>query len=341
MGENIMQWQTIGNYVRAITPNRDNTLPEPEPEPDESALPDMEMRPVRKRFLIVHNAIAGMRRRWLLRHVCHELKVLGAELTLVSADSCEVDRQLAEEAVASGKYDAVIAAGGDSTVRGVTSGLRGSHVPLGIIPIGTGNVLAEEIRIRSGPKKLARNLMYGPAVSVLGGEANGTFFVAMAGAGFDAHVLARLNVKWKRRLGKLAYTIPVLKELTYKPALFSVEVDGEAHQCNWLIVTKVSRYGGPFHLVAGQKLWHDGFHAVLINTRNRRALAGIIFALARGKIESHPNVTVLPCRRVFVPRQPGVPTQLDGEIFETISMDIQPSSTPVDIIFPLPSERTD
>lgn len=331
-----MQWQTIGNYAKNISSKRLRKLSN---ATNECRMPDLEARPIRKRFLIIHNAIAGMRRRGLLHDVCYELKALGAELTLVSADSLEADRQLAEEAVSSGKYDAVIAAGGDSTVRGVTSGLRGSHIPLGIIAIGTGNVLAEEIRIRSNPQRLARNLMYGPAVSVSGGEANGTFFLVMAGAGFDAHVLARLNVKWKRRLGKLAYTMPLLRELAHKPTFFSVEIDGETHKCNWLIVTKVSRYGGPFRLVPGQKLWHDGFHAVLINARSRMALVKIIFALARGQIAVHPNVTVLPCQRVVVPRQPGVPTQLDGETFGNVAMDIQPSSSTVDIIFPLPSER--
>ena len=171
-----------------------------------------------------------MRRRWLLNRACQELEANGAELTLVSADSCEADRRLAADAVASGAYDAVIAAGGDSTVRGVGSGLSGSRLALGVIPIGTGNVLAEEIRFRCGPKTLARNLMHGPAVPVTVGMANGAFFFAMAGAGFDARVLARLDVKWKRRLGKFAYTLPIIAELTRKPELFTAEIDGESHE---------------------------------------------------------------------------------------------------------------
>jgi diacylglycerol kinase family enzyme len=220
-------------------------------------------------------------------------------------------------------------------VRGVTSGLQGSHLPLGIIPIGTGNVLAEEIRFRCSPKKLARNLVYGPAVQVSGGEANGTFFLTMAGAGFDAHVLSHLNMKWKRLLGKIAYTFPVLKELRQKQSSFTVEVDSKTYQCNWLIVTKVSRYGGPFHLVEQQKLWNDGFHAVLVHNKSRMSLAWILLMLGLGRLETHPDVTILPCHRVFVPSQPGIPTQLDGENFGSMPLEILPSDKPVNIIFPL------
>lgn len=293
----------------------------------------------RRRFLIVHNVVAGMRRRWLLEQVCHELQANGADLTLVAADSCEADQRIAAEAIASGVYDAVIAAGGDSTVRGVGAGLCGSSLALGIVPIGTGNVLAEEIRFRSGPKRLARNLMYGPAVSVSGGKANGNLFFAMAGAGFDARVLARLDVKWKRRLGKLAYTLPLLLELTHRPGTFKAEIDGEIHDCSWLIVAKASRYGGPFKLTSRQNLAHDGFHAVVINAKNRVTLAGVIMAIALGKVEAHPNVKVIPCRRVYIPHQPGVPTQLDGEAGGATPLEILPAEQPLDIILPLQSWR--
>lgn len=47
--------------------------------------------PKRRRFLIVHNATAGMSRRWLLEQVCHELEANGADLTIVAADSSEDD----------------------------------------------------------------------------------------------------------------------------------------------------------------------------------------------------------------------------------------------------------
>jgi len=288
----------------------------------------------RTRLLIIHNVIAGMRRRWLLRHVCRELEASGAELTIVAADSSEADRALAEKAVASGACHAVVAAGGDSTVRGVGAGLLGSELPLGIIPIGTGNVLAHEIRFRGRPRTVAHNIMHGPSAPLFGGRANGAAFFAMAGVGFDARVLARLDVGWKRRLGKLAYALPLIRELLRKPELFEAEIDGEIHRCSWLIVAKAARYAGPFLLTRRRDIHADGFHAVIVGSSSRASLLGVVLAIGCGRAEAHPQVKVLPCRRVRIPRQPGVSTQLDGEVFGPTPIEIEPSEQPLQIIVP-------
>ena len=317
-----MQWRIRGNALGAL--ERSGT--------GRPSVPDI--RAARRRLLIIHNTIAGMRRRWLLRHVCRELQAAGTELTLVSADSLEMDSRLAQDAVASGAYDAVVAAGGDSTVRGVGTGLCGSCVPLGIIPIGTGNVLAEEIRFRGRPQTVARHLLYGPSVPVYGGRANGAYFFAMAGAGFDARVLARLDTRWKRRLGKLAYAWPMIVELARTPAVFEAVIDGENHSCSWLVIAKVSRYAGPFRLTRRQTIETTGFHAVIIDARSRASLLGVVVAIALGRAEFHRDVRIIPCRRVLIPRQPGVPLQLDGEPFGETPLEVEPAALPVHIIFP-------
>ena len=288
----------------------------------------------RRRIFIIHNAIAGMRRRWLLRNVCRELEAAGVELSVVAADSLEMDIRLARDAAASGDYDAVVAAGGDSTVRGAGIGLVGSGVPLGIIPIGTGNVLAEEIRFRGRPRTVASRLVHGPAVPIHAGRANSSCFFAMAGAGFDARVLARLDTRWKRRLGKLAYVWPVLRELARTPVVFNAVIDGEHHRCNWLIIAKAARYGGPFLLTRRQSLEKAGFHAVIINARTRFALMGVIMAIALGRAERHRDVRIIPCQRATIPRQPGIPIQLDGEMSGEAPLEIESTALPVHLIYP-------
>jgi len=273
-----------------------------------------------------------MRRRWLLGQVCRELERAGAELSVVPADSFEADRTLAQKAVQSGAWHAIVAAGGDSTVRGVGAGLLGGSVPLGIIPIGTGNVLAHEIGFCSGPRSIARNLMYGPSTPVQGGEANGACFFAMAGAGFDARVLARLDLGWKRRVGKLAYAWPLLGELARRPDGIEVEIDGQTYRCCWLIVAKASRYGGPFRLTRQRTVHDEGFHAVIIRARSRTALVGVVLALPTGCLEAHPLVTVVRCRHVAIRPQPALLVQLDGEVVATAPVEIVPAEQPLQLI---------
>ena len=66
-------------------------------------------------------------------------------LTRTIAADVAAARRAARKAAESGSYDAIVAAGGDGTIRHVAAALIGTEMPLGIIPVGTGNVLAHEI----------------------------------------------------------------------------------------------------------------------------------------------------------------------------------------------------
>jgi len=268
---------------------------------------------MRRRLLIVHNAFAGTRSRHYLRAVCGTLEAAGAEVSVEHADTLAADADIARAAVAAGHFDAVVAAGGDSTIRGVASGLLGSDVPLGIIPIGTGNVLAREIGVRCRAKVLAQTLLHGPGVPIRCGLADGTPFLAMAGVGFDADVLLRLSMPWKRTVGRLAYAWPILRALAHKPRPFEVLVDERTFPATWLIVTRAARYGGSFVIAKDQSLTGDGFHAVIANAATRRALAGLLIAIARGRLEGRPDVTVLSCSRLGIRASGTIAAQIDGE----------------------------
>jgi len=288
--------------------------------------------PPRKRFLIIHNPIAGMRRRWMLHEVCRKLTSRGAELQIVLADSLDHGQRLARQAASESRFDAVLAAGGDSTARGVAAGLRGTDMPMGIIPVGTGNVLAHEIGLRRGPDQLSAYLMQGPIIPVCPGLANGEPFILMASAGFDARVLGRLNTSWKRRLGKLAYVWPVIAEVAARHPGFEVTVDGERRECNWLVVTKVKHYGGPFRIAPDQHIQSEGFHAVLIHARPGLELTKAMTAIAMGRSESHSGVEIRPCRHVSVAAKEPVATQLDGEAFAFAPLEIEMGTEPVNLI---------
>ena len=72
-------------------------------------------------------------------------------------------------------------------------------MPLGIIPVGTGNVLAHEIGLARTADAIARMLLEGPVAKVACAQANGEPFLLMVGAGFDARVVAALDQRLKSR----------------------------------------------------------------------------------------------------------------------------------------------
>ncbi len=100
----------------------------------------------------------------------------------------------------------VVAAGGDGTIAEVASGLIGSDVKLGIIPLGTANVLARELSIPFAPQAIAAALAFGrtrpiwPGLVV--GPGSSRVFVQMVGVGFDAHVVHHLSPRLKRACGR-------------------------------------------------------------------------------------------------------------------------------------------
>lgn len=133
---------------------------------------------------------------------------------------------------AAGSADLVVAVGGDGTVRSCAEGLAGTYVPLGIVPVGTGNLLARTLGIPVHAKAALAVALDRPGA---GGSADrridlavadGTPFTAMAGLGLDAAVVAA--TRFKHRLGWLAYAMYGAVHLARPPARFTIRMDGRA-----------------------------------------------------------------------------------------------------------------
>jgi YegS/Rv2252/BmrU family lipid kinase len=128
------------------------------------------------------------------------------------------------------EFDLVIAGGGDGTVSRVSSGLRGTSIPLAIIPMGTGNMVARELGIPVDIDK---------AVALITGEYRKKkidamkigkhLYVLNAGIGINAQVVARTNKKNKRLLGRLAYVTNIMQILRFRPRSVDIKLDGKEH----------------------------------------------------------------------------------------------------------------
>src|SRR6185312_17369493 len=148
---------------------------------------------MRRRFALVFNSKAGLAIPRLLDGVLTHMRVGGADVFQLPARSAAEAAERVSEAGRQGICDAVIAAGGDGTFRAVATGAAGSDLPVGLIPLGTGNVLCHEMGLRRRARSVADMLLEGPEIDVRGGLVNGEPFFLMAGAGFDARIVARLN----------------------------------------------------------------------------------------------------------------------------------------------------
>ena len=163
---------------------------------------------MRRRYHLIANPKAGRGRQSLVADVATRL-IAGGSVVTYSTGATEAACLSEARAVAENKAaDVIVAAGGDGTVRLAAKAVAGTGIALGVIPLGTGNVLAHEAGLPRDAEGLARLLLTGVPRRINTATANGELFLLMAGAGFDGRIIASLDHGLKNRVGKLAFLPP-------------------------------------------------------------------------------------------------------------------------------------
>ncbi|MDX6420419.1 MAG: hypothetical protein QOG28_5039 [Trebonia sp.] len=134
-------------------------------------------------------------------------------------------RGQAKSAVSAGA-GLVLACGGDGTVTACAEGVAGTGVPLAVVPLGTGNLLARNMGLPTGLDEALAVAVGGVQQPVDAGRVNGTLFVVMAGLGLDARMLSGTSDSLKKRLGWLAYAMSAVRHLGDRPMRVTVSADG-------------------------------------------------------------------------------------------------------------------
>jgi diacylglycerol kinase family enzyme len=293
---------------------------------------------MRRRFFLVTNPTAGACATSLVADVVALLEREGAAVMRAAAGNLAAIRAAARNAADSGSCDAIIAAGGDGTVRQVAAALIGCSTPLGVVPAGTANVLAHEIGLAAHPAAIARMLLGGPQLRVPCARANGEPFLLMAGAGFDARVLLSLDQRWKSRLGKPAFAGPVFGTLLRPLDRLHIVLDGCAHSACWAVVSNARHYAGRFVLAPCAGIERRGLVAVLFKARTRASLTAQLVRLATGGLAKHAarsaDVALIPCQRVSITSRQPVPIQLDGDTFGTTPLAVDAGAAEIALIVP-------
>lgn len=293
---------------------------------------------MRQRFALVHNRASGTANVPLLDSVLALMARRGAHVQTVAATSAADATARVSQLAHARDVDAVIAAGGDGTIRAVAAGAADGNLPVGIIPLGTGNVMAREIGLSQRAADIAAVLLDGPVFTARGGYVNGAPFFLMAGAGFDGRIIAALNQSTKRVFGRLAYAGPVCKALKAEPDCFDVDIDGDSVQASWVIVSNASRYGGSFRLTGDTQLGADQLVAVVVTGASRAHLIGASLALATGRLATaarRPSyVHVTTCSNVRIGKQKPVAMEIDGDGCGVMSAEISSGGPPLQLIAP-------
>jgi YegS/Rv2252/BmrU family lipid kinase len=282
-----------------------------------------------RRLHVIFNPTAGWRRRRRLARVLACLGEGGASFSLYETRA-PGDAEAHARTLDPATCDAVVAAGGDGTINEVLNGLGPAAPPLGIVPLGTANVLATELGLPRDPPGIARYLAGGRPVPAYLGSANGRRFAMMAGIGYDARVVEALDLRLKRLAGKGAYVASALAALArHRPVRYEVELDGAMHEAAAMLIAKAHYYGGRFVIASRARLDEPIFQVALFGGAARFDLLRYAAAIGANRVERLADVRFVAAREVRVAGGDGERVQLDGDLGPTLPLRVNIVPNPV------------
>ena len=276
-----------------------------------------------RKALFVVNPISGGARHGLARAAC--LEALGA--AGVEVEVLELPGP-GETARAIGEYqgvdfEALLAGGGDGTVREVAEVASRLELPLGIIPLGTSNSVARELGLPLDPVKAARVAAAGKVRVVDMAQAGPARFLLCAGVGFDAEVIRRVHAGRRGGISVLSYVPRALSAFfSYPFPGVDVVVDGVPAPpgATQVVIANARVWGGWFHLAREARI-DDGLLDVVLFYGGRFSLTRQVIRaffkrpmLPRRGRDSGPGAIEMQGHEVFIPGSPAAPFQIDGDM---------------------------
>lgn len=248
------------------------------------------------------------------------LERAGYRATLVATTGPQTAGKIAHHLAEHDGVDTIFVAGGDGTVNEVMNGLVHSDTALGVLPAGTANVLANELKIGAWKEALASvprlqsvRIPVGRVVTANGVD---RYFLMMAGVGFDARMVYSVKPEFKRSLGKLAYWLAGFSQLGKTLEQFSVTIDGATHLASFCLATKVRNYGGDIEIATSVHLSDRNLEVILFEGRFTAEYLVHLLRIVSGRLQTANGIRVLRARHIELHPSSDDPVhlQVDGEL---------------------------
>jgi len=281
------------------------------------------------RTLLVVNPASGQGKAAQEKRKLLDLAAMMPQVRTETTSDPEAISSLAAQAAAE-HYDLIVAAGGDGTINAVVNGVGDSRIPLGIIPLGTGNVLAHHLGIPVKNVEDAVRVLYGAKVASIDvARANGRRFTLMAGFGFDAAVVGAVSPKVKDVLGTMAYAPAVLgRLLKYAPTNFRLTLDDESTlqvKAYAVIVANCGTYAYNFRIAPDARI-DDGLLDVLVFEAEKGSTLHLIGQALDTLFQQRllgTELIYLKAAKLTVESDPHAMVQIDGDLCGTTPMDVE------------------
>jgi YegS/Rv2252/BmrU family lipid kinase len=305
-----------------------------------------------KNAVLIYNPVAGgkpARREERMRQVVTTLEAVGIAARLTPTSAPGTARALARTAAEEG-VSLILACGGDGTVNEVINGMTPSGATLGILPGGTANIFARELRMPLDPLHAARafsrwtprRIALGRATWVDDAKnpqaAASRYFLSLAGVGLDAYVVHKLSRSVAGSLGVVAYGWEALRQVFRYPfpAIACQTEDGEL-RATFVVVQRTERFAGWLHLAPGASVFKDRFTLCAFTSPRRWRYFRYAFAIATRRHSRLRDVEMVEtCKVKCSAADSTTPVyfELDGELAGTAPVTFELVPDAISVLVP-------
>ena len=216
----------------------------------------------------------------------------------------------------------VMAVGGDGTIRAVCEELAGTGIPVGIVPAGTGNLLARNLEIPLYLRAAVDQALNGQdraidMVEVSGDNTDDAVFLVMAGMGFDAAIMEGVNEDFKAKVGWLAYVWSALKSLLFPAITVEVSVDGgefTRHKARTVVIGNVGYLQAGMPLLPDASIDDGRIDLVLLYPRRFLSWLPLAARVLTKNKRTDETITRMSGESIVVRTGSDAPRQIDGDL---------------------------
>jgi len=224
------------------------------------------------------------------------------------------------------KPDLIVSAGGDGTHHHVINGLFRSDIPLGLLPLGTGNDFAKGVGMPMDVQSAAAALLKGQVREIDVAQAGAAIYGCIAGVGFDSTVTHYANEHARWLSGSLAYTWSLLRCMReYRPQSLEIIADGESFSGDvvFAVVGNNASYGGGIRLAPRAKLDDGLLDICIIPYMSRLELLRWVPRAYRGEHLHHPRIKYFQARKITLRSAARMELFGDGEFLQELPATIE------------------
>ncbi|NNM47405.1 diacylglycerol kinase family protein [Knoellia koreensis] len=240
--------------------------------------------------------------------------------------------------------DLVCPLGGDGTVRSVAAALVGTDTPLGLLPGGTGNLLARNLDLPFADLDDAldvaltgqnKRIDVGRLTVNSSGEDQRPeqhIFLVMAGFGFDAAIMADAPEGLKAKVGPLAYMVSGTRNLRGPQFKVRVKIDDSeefTRRTRTVVIGNVGKLVGGLVLLPDAEVDDGHLDAVLLSPKGIVGWAAVAARIASKQRKGHQRVDHHTAREISVRADRPEEAQVDGDTIgkaRAISAEVLPGS---------------